>query len=158
MIIPVGFIMPYVGDYNEHIKAFMEDEGWLFCNGDYVSKDKYDELYCWIGNVYGEPKNNSFRLPDYRSPFLRGQSSKGDLLEGKLGIILNGNIKESHNSMPLKINDESYHIQWTKEADWCKNVIRIEEEILKSTPNIDEKERLVNMTFTYFIKYKKDNV
>ena len=50
--------------------------GWLECNGSYVAKTTYPNLYAFLKDgrstcIYGET-SSTFRLPDYRGYFLRG--------------------------------------------------------------------------------------
>lgn len=55
---PVGTIMPYGGSE--------EPEGWLFCDGRSLERDKYKDLYGVIAANFGAPSNETFSLPDLR--------------------------------------------------------------------------------------------
>lgn len=44
--------------------------GWLACNGQYVSTTTYSRLYSAIGSTYGL-SGNTFRVPDLRGEFIR---------------------------------------------------------------------------------------
>ena len=46
-------------------------DGFLECDGKWLSKTEYDDLYSVIGGIYGS-NTAKFRLPDYRGYFLRG--------------------------------------------------------------------------------------
>lgn len=51
----------------------VESSGWMLCDGRYLSKDGYPELFSVLGYLYGKRSaDNAFRLPDYRGLFLRG--------------------------------------------------------------------------------------
>jgi microcystin-dependent protein len=51
----------------------VEVSGWMLCDGRYLSRDSYPELYAVLGYLYGKRTSDSaFRLPDYRGLFLRG--------------------------------------------------------------------------------------
>lgn len=63
-LIPVGSIMPYVGD--------IAPTGWLMCDGSYVSVSAYGLLFDRIGYKYGTPQTGKFKLPDFRGKFLLG--------------------------------------------------------------------------------------
>lgn len=63
-LIPVGSIMPYVGD--------MAPNGWLMCDGSYVSVAAYALLFDRIKYKYGAPQTGKFKLPDFRGKFLLG--------------------------------------------------------------------------------------
>jgi len=50
--------------------------GWLYCDGDAVSRTTYSALYGIIGTHYGAGNGSTtFNLPDTRNEFLRGASS-----------------------------------------------------------------------------------
>ena len=52
---------------------FLESQGWMLCNGRWLSKGTYPELFAVIGTLYGENSGQeAFRIPDYRGLFLRG--------------------------------------------------------------------------------------
>jgi microcystin-dependent protein len=55
--IPAGTIIPYLGGAQSSPPL-----GWLFCNGNYVSKDTYGDLFAAIAYTYGQSGTN-FRLP-----------------------------------------------------------------------------------------------
>ncbi len=47
--------------------------GWLFCNGQAVSRTSYSSLFAAIGTIYGKGDGSTtFNVPDYRGMFLRG--------------------------------------------------------------------------------------
>lgn len=59
------------------VKAFagtLAPEGYLFCQGQAVSRTTYVELFAAIGIAHGQGDGSStFNLPDYRGQFLRGR-------------------------------------------------------------------------------------
>ncbi|NEO44431.1 MAG: tail fiber protein [Moorea sp. SIO4A3] len=50
---------------------YPEALGWMLCDGRYLDKDVYSELFAVLGTLYGS-NNNMFRIPDYRGLFMRG--------------------------------------------------------------------------------------
>lgn len=53
----------------------IESDGWMLCDGRYLSAAAYPELYAVIGTLYGSRTAGSdteFAIPDYRGLFLRG--------------------------------------------------------------------------------------
>ncbi len=50
----------------------VETIGWMLCDGRFLRKDIYPELFAVIGYLYGNKNDDLFRLPDYRGLFLRG--------------------------------------------------------------------------------------
>lgn len=53
----------------------LEDQGWMLCNGRWLSPDAFPELFAVLGTLYGSRDNGGspqFRIPDYRGVFLRG--------------------------------------------------------------------------------------
>ncbi|MGX5845200.1 phage tail protein [Mesorhizobium sp. ArgA1] len=55
--------------------SHIESQGWMLCDGRYLSLTAYPELYAVLGALYGERSSGAeveFRIPDYRGLFLRG--------------------------------------------------------------------------------------
>lgn len=52
--------------------------GWKKCNGSFLSKNDYPELFDIIGYIYGG-SGNTFQLPDLRGFFVRGLDNMGNL-------------------------------------------------------------------------------
>ena len=53
----------------------LESQGWMLCDGRFLSCTVYPELFAVLGFLYGKstsPDGPSFRIPDYRGLFLRG--------------------------------------------------------------------------------------
>jgi hypothetical protein len=48
--------------------------GFLICDGSYVNRDDYPDLFDAIGTIYGTTSPGDFRLPQYGGYFLRCQS------------------------------------------------------------------------------------
>ena len=54
---------------------YLESQGWMLCDGRYLTVAAYPELHAVLGSLYGETGSGaswSFRIPDYRGLFLRG--------------------------------------------------------------------------------------
>jgi microcystin-dependent protein len=76
---PVGAIVATVA----------EDEpqsGWLFCNGQAVSKSEYNDLYQIIGNTFGETAL-TFNLPDLSDRFLVGADTIARMATGGAATV-----------------------------------------------------------------------
>jgi len=66
----IGSIMPYGGKINA---GYLEQQGWLYCDGSIVSRTTYADLFAVIGTLHGSGDGvSTFNLPDYRGYFLRG--------------------------------------------------------------------------------------
>lgn len=64
-VTPSGSVVAYVGT--------TAPSGWLFCNGDVVSRTTYAALFAAIGTRYGAGDGSTtFKLPDLRGIFVRG--------------------------------------------------------------------------------------
>ena len=50
-------------------------EGYLFCNGQEVSRTTYKDLFDVIGTTYGSTSGTTFKVPDLRGKFVRGNGS-----------------------------------------------------------------------------------
>ena len=66
--IPAGTIIPYLGGAQSSPPL-----GWLFCNGAYVSRDTYGDLFAAVSYTYGQ-SGTDFRLPA-SDRFLRGSTT-----------------------------------------------------------------------------------
>ncbi|HAC64989.1 MAG TPA: hypothetical protein DCF68_16020 [Cyanothece sp. UBA12306] len=73
MTVPIGTILPYGGLVTGKAQGQLEQQGYLICNGQAVSRTTYSELFTIIGGAYGDGDNiNTFNLPDLRGRFVRG--------------------------------------------------------------------------------------
>jgi microcystin-dependent protein len=61
IFIPIGSIKLYAGNIQQYDKL----NGWLLCNGQYVSRVKYKKLFDVIGGLYGPVNAESFPLPNF---------------------------------------------------------------------------------------------
>lgn len=60
-------------------------QGWLACDGSFVSQTAYARLFAVIGTMYGSNQNNrTFRLPDLRGEFVRGWDNSRDIDKGRI--------------------------------------------------------------------------
>ena len=67
---PLGTILPFGGLLNEQS---LEASGWLYCNGDTVSRTTYAGLFEAIGTAYGSGDGSTtFTLPNLQDTFMRG--------------------------------------------------------------------------------------
>jgi len=71
-LVPVGAILSFAGEKNRI------PEGWLPCEGQLVSNEKFPDLFSAIGTVWGGSGTPNFYLPDLRGMFLRGVSGDTD--------------------------------------------------------------------------------
>ncbi|RKR92910.1 tail collar domain [Micromonospora pisi] len=68
----VGTVVPYAtgAPIDEN---FLEEQGWMYCNGRMISRSDYPDLFAVIGTLHGGGDGTStFTLPDYRGYLLRG--------------------------------------------------------------------------------------
>lgn len=66
-LVPTGAMFPFAGT--------SAPSGYLFCNGQQVSRTKYSRLFSVIGTLYGIGNGtDTFNLPDYRNRVLQGSS------------------------------------------------------------------------------------
>src|SRR6056297_1078224 len=77
-LVPVGFIGPFAGT--------TAPQGWLFCNGQTVTRVAYPELFSAIGETFGEGDGSTtFAVPDLRDRFALGANSIGSADAGRVG-------------------------------------------------------------------------
>ncbi|HEX5344036.1 MAG TPA: phage tail protein [Duganella sp.] len=86
--LPVGAIVPYAGPVNNPndpqgaasypdyrslaYQRYLQQRGWLLCDGATVLVAQYPDLFRAIGFIYGQAGPGQFMLPDYRGRVLRG--------------------------------------------------------------------------------------
>jgi microcystin-dependent protein len=69
---PIGTILPFAGPLNI---SSLESQGWLYCNGNTISRTTYADLFAVTGEAYGGGDGQTtFDLPDFRGTFMRGVS------------------------------------------------------------------------------------
>jgi len=98
--VPVGTILPFGGPKTEVEK--LKKRGWLFCNGQQLSRYEYEELYHVIGTAHGKGDSNEmFRVPDLRGRFVRGVDHKAgrDPDADNRTTEYGGNIKDNVGSL-----------------------------------------------------------
>lgn len=66
--LPVGSVLAYIGTNPVGLRS----SGWLLCDGSYLARTEYPELFAAIGTANGAPDQSTFNLPDCRGYFLRG--------------------------------------------------------------------------------------
>jgi hypothetical protein len=64
--------------------------GYLLCDGNYVSKTQYADLYAAIGDAWGVAPGDNFRLPDLRGLFLRGAGTNNTIKRSGDGAFAQG--------------------------------------------------------------------
>lgn len=87
--LPAGFVAAWPGN--------TPPSGWLVCNGAYISRTTYADLFAAIGTTYGTGDGSTtFKIPDFQGDFLRGYlsgtsssigSSQGEGLPNISGIL-----------------------------------------------------------------------
>ena len=68
--VPVGCVMPYVGDT-------APDADWKICDGQELDATVYSELFAVIGAKFGTASAGYFKLPDMRGAVPRGAGNSG---------------------------------------------------------------------------------
>ncbi len=61
---PTGTIVPFAGPN--------APDGWFPCDGRFLSRQDYADLYAAIGQAWGSTASENFRVPDLQGVFLRG--------------------------------------------------------------------------------------
>ena len=70
MAVPVGCVFPYAGS--------TAPTGWLFCNGQAVSRTVESQLFAVLGTTYGAGNGTTtFNIPDLRSRVVMGKDTAG---------------------------------------------------------------------------------
>ncbi len=107
-LVPSGTIVCYAGSN--------APDGWLFCNGQSVSKTTYANLYTTIGDTYGSINNDTFNLPDLSQRFPMGKSNSNTLGEkaGSNSVTLTADKLPLHShTATSSSNGEHSHTGYT---------------------------------------------
>ena len=88
--VPTGSIMCFSGS--------IVPQGWLFCNGQSISRTAYNKLFNTIGIIYGEGDGSStFDLPNLQDRFPMGKGSRSlGLIGGSDSVTLTSDKLPSH--------------------------------------------------------------
>ncbi len=69
---PIGTVVAYGGKMDQDA---WHAAGWLYCDGNAISRTDYNDLFAVIKILHGQGDGETtFNLPDYRGRFLRGMS------------------------------------------------------------------------------------
>lgn len=76
---PAGIIMGWTGS--------TAPDGWLWCNGQAISRTTYSNLFSVVGISYGAGDGSTtFNLPDFRNRVMEGGNDMGDLKYYEAGL------------------------------------------------------------------------
>ena len=99
---PIGTILSFSGILNT---TALQKSGWLYCNGDSISRTDYEELFAVIGTANGGGDNSTtFNLPDFRGTFLRGTdqgTNRDPNASDRLAAVDGGNSGDNVGSVQL---------------------------------------------------------
>ena len=96
--VPLGCVVPFSG--NDDIP-----QSYMLCNGQAISRTKYNDLFNLIGTIYGEGDGSTtFNLPDLTDRFIEGSETAGADKEAGLPNITGstgnaGNIGNYHTAI-----------------------------------------------------------
>jgi len=74
---PIGTILPFAGSLNEEQ---LETQGWMYCNGDSISRTQHADLFAVIGSAFGNGDGvSTFNIPNLRGYFPRGADNSASV-------------------------------------------------------------------------------
>lgn len=134
----------------------------LICDGRAVSKNKYPDLYEFLGDYYGEDET-TFNLPDYRGLFQRGLDLGKGIDPNRVDASLQGHAMQDHSHECLYTVAYRY---WNDGGDWgsvssnnldftyANDIIGSPTGHWPEQPvNISSETRPVNIAVVYCIRY-----
>ena len=160
-ILPIGTILTFAGS--------LAPTGYLFCNGDPVSRTTYSALFSVINTLYGVGDGlNTFNLPDTRAAFLRGAGGTSIRFTQNKNVpnpgvyesdALQGHRHEIYRDGAYQAGAESFvsgqYIGYINShasvfADAERNIVT---DGINGTPRTDNETRPNNVSVNYIIKY-----
>lgn len=100
-LIPVGIILPFAGN--------VIPPTYLLCDGSYISRTTYADLFAVIGVLYGSTNSSNFRLPPSQGRYLLGSNGTYGLgtTNGSSQFTIDNTNLPSHTHRLLGSNDSS---------------------------------------------------
>lgn len=163
---PVGTILAYAGLDARAVEA----EGWMLCDGRSLHRETHKELYDAIGTAFGNPRPDSFNLPQLQGLFMRGvsdTSGRDPDANQRVPLQPGGNFGNAVGSL------QTYATGRPRRASFIKRVTSIDStrvdkgcgnkaaefntgaEPLSATGGGDRETRPVNRYVYFIIKYRK---
>lgn len=140
-------------------------EGWLWCDGQGVSKNEFPALFAAIGTTYGGTGSPMFNVPDYRGRFLRGLDEGAgrdpDSGSRELGSV-QGDAFQGHwhvhsykfRSMAPAGNEVSVpHWEYTAAGTDTNSIQNAVSDGSNGTPRVAVETRPSNIAVKYIIKH-----
>ena len=171
LIIPAGTIMAFAGQLDQYK---LEEMGWIYCNGQAISRKVFSNLFDVIGTYYGTGDGiNTFNVPDYRGRFLRAVDdgagidpdvdtrtapSPGGATGPNVGSVQNDAFQNHHHSSNA-LKDEANHnaVAGTNRHTPSRERASIGDPTKANddtgTPRLSSETRPVNIYTYYIIKY-----
>ena len=132
IIFPIGSVIAYSAE-------IINNPHFMICNGDEISRSKYNKLFTLIGITYGEGDGETtFNLPNLTGKFLEGALNNfGQYINPGLPNITGGLEKMNNNTSAPYWNTKSG-------AFYSKN---IGQQYYWSTPNNTNNDQIFNIFF-----------
>lgn len=92
-VFPVGIMLPWGGPTSTG------PAGWLFCNGQPISRTTYAALFAMLGTTFGAgDSSTTFNLPDCRGRVILGADNMGGSFIGRVSgaVVTNSEGFEAH--------------------------------------------------------------
>lgn len=70
--VSIGTIVPFGGELSDTRRLELLSEGWVPCDGGFLSRHEFPELFEVIGTAWGVDGSTTFNVPDLRGRFVRG--------------------------------------------------------------------------------------
>lgn len=146
--------------------TYSEALGWMLCDGRYLERDAYPELFAVIGTLYGTQGDDKFRLPDYRGLFMRGVDAGSGLdPETAERISPDGTGKSSGIGSlqcdALQQHQHNYNVLLLSAQAQPGSVTAAQESETRQTTGVDSPARVSiyetrpkNIAVNYIIKYR----
>lgn len=156
--VPPGTVIAFAG------AGQAPPEGWLWCDGQAVSKNEFPGLFAALGTSYGGTGNPMFQVPDYRGRFLRGldEGAGRDPDAGRALGSEQADAFQSHwHKHSYKLQAKAATGNYTSVAHWQYSGAGEDNDSIRDavaagsggTPRTASETRPVNIAVRYCIKY-----
>ena len=125
--VSVGSVIPFGGT--------TAPTGFLACDGAYLDRTVYADLFGAIGTTWGTTTSDNFRLPDLRDKFIRGSGNTYGVANSQSHSLPNRQVQGNQNRAIYLRTGTGNPVWWSPESG-VRSVLVFQEVLLIIVPMI----------------------